>query len=143
MPIIDKIKDAKFIVILISAVIILWLIYKIVFGIIDSTNRSASENNVAVAVKAKEELKQATEQLNKAAEDMKAIQEKLAADELLREKNKEITESNKKELEKVIEKIDTINNNDTTNVETEADRMKSKLIIDSIWGMYEGAKNDK
>lgn len=140
MPIIDKIKDFKIIAILISAILILWLIYKIVFGIIDSVNRSASEHNVAVAVKAKEDLKNATEQLNKATEDMKLIQEKIKADEALRDKHKEIIETNKKELETVIQKIDTINNNDVSYEETATDKMKSRIIIDSIWEVYEGAK---
>lgn len=140
MPIIDKIKDFKIIAILISAILILWLIYKIVFGIIDSVNRSASEHNVAVTVKAKEDLKNATEQLNKATEDMKLIQEKIKADEALRDKHKEIIETNKKELETVIQKIDTINNNDVSYEETATDKMKSRIIIDSIWEVYEGAK---
>ena len=140
MPILNKIKDAKIIFILVSVLIVVWLVYKIVTSIIDSTNRTASENNVAVAVKAKEDLKYATEQINKATEDMKLVQEKIKADEQLREVNKQITESNKKELEKVIQKIDTINNNDVSYEETAVDKIKSKIIIDSIWEVYEGAK---
>ena len=140
MSIIDKIKDFKIIAILISAILILWLIYKIVSGIIDSTNRSAAEHNVAIAIKAKEELKNATEQLNKATEDMKLIQEKIKADEALRDKHKEITETTKKELEIVIQKIDNINNSDVSYEETANEKMKSRIIIDSIWEVYEGAK---
>lgn len=139
MSFIDRIKDARIIFILVSVLIVVWLVYKIITSIIDSTNRTASENNIAVAVKAKEDLRHATEQLNKATEDMKAIQEKIKADEALRDKNKEITESNKKELEKVIEKIETINNIEVVYEETPIDKVKSKIIIDSIWEVYEGA----
>lgn len=140
MSIIDKIKDARVVFILVSVLIVVWLVYKIVTSIIDSTNRSASEHNIAVAVKAKEDLKNATEQLNKATEDMKLIQEKIKADEALRDKHKEITETTKKELEIVIQKIDSINNSDVSHEETANEKMKSRIIIDSIWEVYEGAK---
>jgi hypothetical protein len=43
MSIIDKIKDAKVIFILVSVLIVLWLVYKIVTSIIDSTNRTAAD----------------------------------------------------------------------------------------------------
>ena len=71
---------------------------------------------------------------------MKLIQEKIEADEALREKHKEITETTKKELEIVIEKIDNINNSDVSYEETANEKMKSRIIIDSIWEVYEGAK---
>lgn len=143
MPIIDKLKDAKIIIILVISLLIVFTVYKIANNFIEASNRTASEQNIAVAVKAKADLVQATEQLNKAAEEMKTIQERLKADEALREKNKEIIETNKKELEIVIQKIDTINNTDVSYEETATDKMKSRIIIDSIWEVYEGAKNEK
>lgn len=140
MPIIDKIKDFKTIIILVVSLLIVFTIYKTANNFIEASNRTASENNIAVAVKAKEDLKNATEQLNKATEDMKLIQEKIKADEALRDKHKEITETTKKELEIVIQKIDNINNSDVSYEETANEKMKSRIIIDSIWEVYEGAK---
>lgn len=140
MPIVDKIKDVKTIIILVISLLIVFTVYKTANSFIEAGRKTASEQNIAVAVKAKEDLKSATEQLNKAAEDMKIIQEKLKADEALREKNKEIVETNKKELEIVIQKIDTINNTDVSYEETANEKMKSKIIIDSIWEVYEGAE---
>jgi hypothetical protein len=69
--------------------------------------------------------------------------EKVKADEELRNKQKEIIESNRKELEIVINKIDNINNNDVSYEETDKDKEKSKIIIDGIWEVYEGDKNGK
>ena len=143
MSIIDKIKDAKVIFILVSVLIVSWLVYKIVTSIIDSTNRTAAEQNVAVAVQAKADLESATKALNQASKDLLQLQEKIKADEELREKHKLIIESNKKELEIVINKIDNINNNDVSHEETEKDREKSKIIINGIWEVYEGDKNGK
>ena len=143
MPIIDKIKDARVIFILASVLIISWLVYKIVTSIIDSTNRTAAEQNVAVAVQAKADLENATKALNQAAKDLLQLQEKIKADEELREKQKLIIESNKKELEIVINKIDNINNTDVSHEETDRDKEKSKIIIDSIWEIYQGDKNGK
>lgn len=143
MSIIDKIKDAKVIFILVSVLIVSWLVYKIVTSIIDSTNRTAAEQNVAVAVQAKADLENATKALNQASKDLLQLQEKIKADEELREKQKEIIESNKKELEIVINKIDNINNNDVSHEETDKDKEKSKIIINGIWEIYEGDKNGK
>jgi hypothetical protein len=69
--------------------------------------------------------------------------EKVKADEELRNKQKEIIESNRKELEIVINKIDNINNNDVSYEETDKDKEKSKIIIDGIWEVYGGDKNGK
>ena len=143
MSILDKIKDAKVIFILVSVLIALWLVYKIVTSIIDSTNRTAAEQNVAVAVQAKADLENATKALNQASKDLLQLQEKIKADEELREKQKEIIESNKKELEIVINKIDNINNSDVSHEETDKDKEKSKIIINGIWEVYEGDKNGK
>ena len=143
MPIIDKIKDARVIFVLVSILIVSWLVYKIVTSIIDSTNRTAAEQNVAVAVQAKADLENTTKALNQAAKDLLQLQEKIKADEELREKQKLIIESNKKELEIVINKIDNINNSDVSHEETDRDREKSKIIIDSIWEIYQGDKNGK
>ena len=143
MPILDKIKDAKVIFILVSVLIALWMVYKIVTSIIDSTNRTAAEQNVAVAVQAKADLENATKALNEATKATEQLIEKVKADEELRKKQKEIIESNKKELEIVINKIDNINNNDVSHEETISDKGKSKIIIDSIWEIYQGDKNGK
>ena len=143
MSIIDKIKDAKVIFILVSVLIALWMVYKIVTSIIDSTNRTAAEQNVAVAVQAKADLENATKALNEATKTTEQLIEKVKADEELRKKQKEIIESNKKELEIVINKIDNINNNDVSHEETISDKGKSKIIIDSIWEIYQGDKNGK
>ena len=143
MPIIDKIKDARVIFILASVLIVSWLAYKIVTSIIDSTNRTAAEQNVAVAVQAKADLENATKALNQAAKDLLQLQEKIKADEELREKHKLIIESNKKELEVVISKIDNINNNDVSYEETDKDKEKSEIIINGIWEVYKGDKNGK
>ena len=143
MPIIDKIKDARVIFILVSVLIVSWLVYKIVTSIIDSTNRTAAEQNVAVAVQAKADLENASKALNQAAKDLLQLQEKIKADEELREKHKLIIESNKKELEMVINKIDNINNSDVSHEETDGNKEKSKIIIDSIWEVYQGDKNGK
>ena len=143
MSIIDKIKDARVIFVLVSVLIVSWLVYKIVTSIIDSTNRTAAEQNVAVAVQAKADLENASKALNQAAKDLLQLQEKIKADEELREKQKLIIESNKKELEIVINKIDNINNSDVSHEETDRDREKSKIIIDSIWEIYQGDKNGK
>ena len=143
MSIIDKIKDARVIFILVSVLIVSWLVYKIVTSIIDSTNRTAAEQNVAVAVQAKADLENATKALNQASKDLLQLQEKIKADEELREKHKLIIESNKKELEIVINKIDNINNNDVSHEETDKDKEKSKIIINGIWEVYEGDKNGK
>ena len=143
MSILNKIKDAKVIFILVSVLIALWLVYKIVTSIIDSTNRTAAEQNVAVAVQAKADLENTTKALNQASKDLLQLQEKIKADEELREKQKEIIESNKKELEIVINKIDNINNNDVSHEETDKDKEKSKIIINGIWEVYEGDKNGK
>ena len=102
MSIIDKIKDAKVIFILVSVLIALWMVYKIVTSNIDSTNRTAAEQNVAVAVQAKADLEDATKALNEATKTTEQLIEKVKADEELRKKQKEIIESNKKELEIVI-----------------------------------------
>ena len=80
---------------------------------------------------------------NQASKDLLQLQEKIKADEELREKHKLIIESNKKELEIVINKIDNINNSDVSHEETDRDREKSKIIIDSIWEIYQGDKNGK
>ena len=143
MSILNKIKDAKVIFILVSVLIALWMVYKIVTSIIDSTNRTAAEQNVAVAVQAKADLENATKALNQASKDLLQLQEKIKADEELREKHKLIIESNKKELEIVINKIDNINNSDVSHEETDKDREKSKIIINGIWEVYEGDKNGK
>lgn len=143
MSIIDKIKDAKVIFILVSVLIVLWLVYKIVTSVINSTNRTAAEQNVAVAVQAKADLENATKALNEATKTTEQLIEKVKADEELRKKQKEIIESNKKELEIVINKIDNINNNDVSHEETISDKGKSKIIIDSIWEIYQGDKNGK
>ena len=143
MPIIDKIKDARVIFVLVSVLIVSWLVYKTVTSIIDSTNRTAAEQNVAVAVQAKADLENATKALNQASKDLLQLQEKIKADEELREKHKLIIESNKKELEIVINKIDNINNNDVSHEETDKDKEKSKIIINGIWEVYEGDKNGK
>ena len=90
MSIIDKIKDAKVIFILVSVLIALWLVYKIVTSIIDSTNRTAAEQNVAVAVQAKADLENATKALNEATKVTEQLIEKVKADEELRKKQKEI-----------------------------------------------------
>ena len=143
MSVIDKIKDARVIFILVSVLIVLWLVYKIVTSIIDSTNRTATEQNVAVAVQAKADLENATKALNEATKVTEQLIEKVKADEELRNKQKEIIESNRKELEIVINKIDNINNNDVSYEETDRDKEKSKIIIDGIWEVYEGDKNGK
>ena len=143
MSILNKIKDAKVIFILVSVLIALWMVYKIVTSIIDSTNRTAAEQNVAVAVQAKADLENATKALNQASKDLLQLQEKIKADEELREKHKLIIESNKKELEIVINKIDNINNSDVSHEETDKDKEKSKIIINGIWEVYEGDKNGK
>ena len=93
MSILDKIKDAKVIFILVSVLIALWMVYKIVTSIIDSTNRTAAEQNVAVAVQAKADLENATKALNEATKATEQLIEKVKADEELREKQKEIIES--------------------------------------------------
>lgn len=143
MSIIDKIKDAKVIFILVSVLIALWMVYKIVTSIIDSTNRTAAEQNVAVAVQAKADLENATKALNEVTKVTEQLIEKVKADEELREKHKLIIESNKKELEIVINKIDNINNSDVSHEEIDRDKEKSKIIIDSIWEIYQGDKNGK
>ena len=143
MSILDKIKDAKVIFILVSVLIALWMVYKIVTSIIDSTNRTAAEQNVAVAVQAKADLENATKALNEATKVTEQLIEKVKADEELRKKQKEIIESNKKELEMVINKIDNINNSDVSHEETDRDKEKSKIIINGIWEVYEGDKNGK
>ena len=143
MSILGKIKDAKVIFILVSVLIALWMVYKIVTSIIDSTNRTAAEQNVAVAVQAKADLENATKALNEATKTTEQLIEKVKADEELRKKQKEIIESNKKELEIVINKIDNINNSDVSHEETISDKGKSKIIIDSIWEIYQGDKNGK
>lgn len=143
MSIIDKIKDIRVIFVLMSVLIILWLVYKTVTSIIDSTGKTAAEKNIAVAVQAKADLENTTKALNQAAKDLLELQKKIKADEELREKYKLAIESNKKELETVINKIDSISNSDVSHQETNEDKEKSEIIIDSIWEIYKGDKNGK
>ena len=111
-------KTLYTIFILVCIVIVSYFIYNSITSIIESTGRTAAEQNVAVAVKAKADLENATKELNKAAENYRLLQEKLKAEEELREKNKLIIENNKKELDKVVKKIDSINNKDVSYEET-------------------------
>ena len=84
-------KTLYTIFILVCIVIVSYFIYNSITSIIESTSRTAGEQNVAVAVKAKADLENATKELNKAAENYRLLQEKLKAEEELREKNKLIT----------------------------------------------------
>ena len=143
MPIVDKIKDVRVIFVLVSVLIILWLAYKIVTSIIDSTGKTAAEKNVAVAVQAKADLENTTKALNQAAKDLLELQEKIKADEELRDRYKIAIKSNKKELETIVNKIDNINNSNVSHQETNEDKGKSKIIIDSIWEIYQGDKDGK
>ena len=136
-------KTLYTIFILVCIVVVSYFIYSSITNIIESTNRTAAEQNVAVAVKAKADLENATKELNKAAENYRLLQEKLKAEEELREKNKLIIENNKKELDKVVKKIDSINNKDVSYEETAIDREKSEIIIDGIWEIYKGKQNEK
>lgn len=136
-------KTLYTIFILVCIVIVSYFIYNSITNIIESTNRTAAEQNVAVAVQAKADLENATKALNEATKTTEQLIEKVKADEELRNKQKEIIESNRKELEIVINKIDNINNNDVSYEETDKDKEKSKIIIDGIWEVYEGDKNGK
>lgn len=106
-------------------------------------NQDAIDNNVAVAVKAKEDLKNAVEKNNQAQEEIIKLKAELEERKKVEQEVKVIEEENNKSTNIATENIKAIDNTKVVYVEKKDDIHKSKIIIDEIWNVYNKRRDNE
>lgn len=106
-------------------------------------NQDTISNNVAVAVKAKEDLKDAVELNNKAQEEIIKLKTEMEDRAKTEKEIKTIEAENNKLTNEATENIKVIDNTKIVYVEKKEDIKKSKIIIDEIWNVYDKKRGDK
>lgn len=106
-------------------------------------NQDTINNNVAVAVKAKEDLKNAVELNNKAQDEIVKLKTELEDRAKLDKEFKVIEEEANKFVKEAETNIKTIDNTKVIYVEKKEDIKKSKIVIDEIWNVYNKKREEK
>jgi hypothetical protein len=106
-------------------------------------NQDTISNNVAVAVKAKEDLKDAVELNNKAQEEIIKLKIEIEDRAKTEKEIKTIEAENNKLTNEATENIKVIDNTKIVYIEKKEDIKKSKIIIDEIWNVYDKKRGDK
>lgn len=106
-------------------------------------NQDTISNNVAVAVKAKEDLKDAVELNNKAQEEIIKLKTEMEDRAKTEKEIKTIEAENNKLTNEAMENIKVIDNTKIVYIEKKEDIKKSKIIIDEIWNVYDKKRGDK
>lgn len=106
-------------------------------------NQDAMSNNVAVTVKAKEDLKDAVEKNNQAQEEIIKLKAEIEERKKVEQEVKVVEEENNKLTDIATENIKTIDNTKIVYVEKKDDISKSKIIIDEIWNVYNKRRNNE
>ena len=112
-------------------------------AIINYFNQDTISHNVAVAVKAKEDLKNAVEINNKAQEEIVKLNAEIQERVKIENELKAIETENNKVVIESVEKIKIIDNTKIIYVEKPEEIGKSKVIIEEIWNVYNKGKGDK
>lgn len=137
---VGEFKNLILSVIILGCLIVAYFIYK---DISESFNKSASEHNAVVAAKATKDLEVVIEKTNEISKEFKEFKETVEKQQELVDKTKEIEIVSSKELAKVVNKLSAIDNRKTTYEETEEDKIKSEIVITTIWEMYQGESDAK
>lgn len=106
-------------------------------------NQDAMSNNVAVTVKAKEDLKDAVEKNNQAQEEIIKLKAEIEERKKVEQEVKVVEEENNKLTDIATENIKTIDNTKIVYVEKKDDINKSKIIIDEIWNVYNKRRDNE
>ena len=106
-------------------------------------NQDTVNHNVAVAVKAKEDLKNAIELNNKAQEEIVKLNAEIQERARIDNEFKVLEEENNKFTNEAVENIKTIDSTKIVYIEKPEDIAKSKIIIDEIWNTYNKERKEK
>lgn len=129
--------------ILVSAVLLILSLYLLSSNITGYFMQEEKDNNKAVAVKAKENLKESVALNNENAIKIENLKKDLENRELLQEAINVLVADNIELSEKAVTTIKTIDNKKIVYIEEKADIGKSKIIIDEIWNVYNKGKQNE